>query len=416
MRKEIKKDIQVLKFCFYGFFKNLKFFEPYLLLYLLGIGYNLIEIGFLFSIREGVKFVFEIPSGMIADYIGKKKELLLSFIFYISSFILLFFGVNLFLLALGMILFGLGEAFRSGTHKAMILTYLEHKGWYKEKAFVYGRTRSYSLLGSSLSAFIAIALVFKLPELKWVFIVSTIPYVIDFILVSTYPNYLDDRQETKLSLKPFIESTKGELKLIAKNFQLQKIVVSSSTFNAILKTIKDYIQPLLGAFVISAGASTLFNLSVEESLKVYLGLIYGVFYIFSSLSSRNVYRLVERVGSVRLFNIMYYVVALVSILMALSIHYALIIPVIVLYFILYIFLDARRPVFVDVCADNMSKRSRVTVLSIESQLRAITIVIIGPLFGFIAENYSMSMLFGFIGVLSLVIGIASRVSEEKVDV
>jgi len=413
MINEIKKDKQIYKFCFYGFFKNLKFFEPYLILYLISIGYNLVEIGLLISVREVVKFIFEIPSGMIADYIGKKKELLLSFIFYISSFVMLFWGANIWLLIFGMVLFGLGEAFRSGTHKAMILTYLEHKGWYEHKAFVYGRTRSYSLLGSSISSFIAILLVFKLPSLNWIFMISTIPYLVDFALVSSYPSYLDEHEGEKLSLKPFIDTTKRELKHIYTNRQLQRIVVSSSTFNAILKSIKDYIQPLLSSFLITIGTVQLFSMTTDESIKVYLGLIYGVFYIFSSIASKNIYRLVKRVGALPLFNRMYYLVSVIFFVMAFAIEQKVVLLVVMLYFMVYLLLDSRRPVFVDVCADNMTKKSRVTVLSIESQLRSITVIILAPIFGVIAESYSISYLFVFIGILSLIISLLSRVSEKK---
>jgi MFS family permease len=208
----IKKDVQIWKFCFYGFFKNLKFFEPYLLIYLLGMKLSLFQIGLLFAVREGVTYFFEVPSGIIADHYGKKKELLLCFIFYIVSFVFFFWSANLFILLLAMIFFGLGEAFRSGTHKAMILSYLEHKGWFEYKGFVYGRTRSYSLLGSSISAFISIIFVLNLPAMRWIFLVCIVPYVIDFILIASYPDYLDEKKDTERSLKAFYHASIAHLK------------------------------------------------------------------------------------------------------------------------------------------------------------------------------------------------------------
>ena len=72
----MKADAQIKKFCLYGFFKNLTFFEPYLLIYLMGLGLSLFEVGLLFAIREAITYVFEVPSGIIADHYGKKKELL----------------------------------------------------------------------------------------------------------------------------------------------------------------------------------------------------------------------------------------------------------------------------------------------------------------------------------------------------
>ena len=66
----------------------------------------------------------EVPSGVFADHLGKKNCLLLSFAFYIVSFGFYVFGKWSFgLLVLASIFYGMGEAFRSGTHKAMIMVW-----------------------------------------------------------------------------------------------------------------------------------------------------------------------------------------------------------------------------------------------------------------------------------------------------
>jgi dTDP-4-amino-4,6-dideoxygalactose transaminase len=65
-------------------------------------------------------------------------------------------------------------------------------------------------------------------------------------------------------------------------------------------------------------------------------------------------------------------------------------------------MDGRRPVFVDVCSDHMSKDQRATVLSIESQLRSFLMIIMAPLFGFIADTFSISSLFLGIGIIILI--------------
>ncbi len=75
MKTEILADFQIKKFCAYGFLKNLKFFEPYLLIFLLSQGISLFQIGILIAVRETIVNLFEVPSGIIADYFGRKKEL-----------------------------------------------------------------------------------------------------------------------------------------------------------------------------------------------------------------------------------------------------------------------------------------------------------------------------------------------------
>ncbi len=46
------KDRQYYKFCFYGFLKNLRFFEAFLLLFFLESGLTFLQIGWLYAVRE----------------------------------------------------------------------------------------------------------------------------------------------------------------------------------------------------------------------------------------------------------------------------------------------------------------------------------------------------------------------------
>lgn len=89
LKNEINGSLQIKKFSAYGFLKNLKFFEPYLVIYLLGSGYSLFQIGLLYSIREMITYIFEVPSGIIADYYGRKKNFIC--VFHFTSFHLFYF-------------------------------------------------------------------------------------------------------------------------------------------------------------------------------------------------------------------------------------------------------------------------------------------------------------------------------------
>src|SRR6056297_3952494 len=245
IKKIIKKDKMIWKFCLYGFLKNLRFFEPYLVIFLLSIELDLFSIGILYAVREAVTYIFEVPSGIIADTYGKKKELMACFVFYIISFGLFFSGRNFAALTAAMVFFGLGEAFRSGTHKAMIYSYLERKGWFEHKTYVYGMTRSFSLMGSAISAFLSVIFVLNIPSLKWIFIVCTIPYFLDFILIWSYPDFLDERKMTDFRFKGFFQLVIDHIRSVLHRPLLKKILLSSSIFDSVFKTIKDYIQPIL---------------------------------------------------------------------------------------------------------------------------------------------------------------------------
>lgn len=156
----MKKDLQLFKFSAYGFLKNLRFFDAFLFLFFRQQGFSFLQIGTLISIREVSILILEIPTGIAADSYGRRSSMIFSFLSYIISFIIFFFFPSFSFYILAMIFFGLGEAYRTGTHKAMILTYLELNQITEQRVEYYGFTRSWSQLGSALAALIAGAIVF----------------------------------------------------------------------------------------------------------------------------------------------------------------------------------------------------------------------------------------------------------------
>jgi MFS family permease len=410
--ESIKKDKQVWKFCFYGLLKNLEFFEPYLLIYLLATGLTFFQVGILYAIREAMIYVFEVPSGIFADHYGKKRELMICFVFYMISFVVFFIGVNFYVLSIAMIFYGLGEAFRSGTHKAMIYSYLEQKGWFEHKNFAYGRTRAYSLIGSSVSAFLSIIFILKLPGVRWIFLLSIIPFLLDFLLIWSYPDSLDERRESKLTMKKFLSDSVTQVKTVFGNRLLTKILISSALYDGIFKTIKDYIQPILKITILAVAASNLGSLNPESKVKVYLGIVYGTIYIFSSAASKNVYRLNKFKSSDKLMSITFDIASLLAILLFFSIKNNLTPAVIAIYFVLYVLKDARRPIVVDVCGDHMNKHQRATVMSIDSQLTSLFTIILAPLLGWLGDRFSIYLLFLIIGIFSLSVNRFLNISSE----
>lgn len=390
LQKSIKDDWQIKKFSMYGFLKNLRFFEPYLLIYLLSNGLSLLEIGLLFSIREAFMYVFEIPSGIIADYYGRKKELYMCFSFYIVSFVFFFFSSSFWLAALAMVFYGLGEAFRSGTHKAMIYSYLEEKEWSKHKAFVYGRTRSFSLIGSAISSLLAILLILNLPGSKFIFLVSIIPYILDLLLIMSYPNSLDGGGKKKENVNFFL-LMKNHLADIMKGPVLRRILLQSASFEAVFKSIKDYIQPILEILIASSGFLLIGSMTADENLKIILGISYGIIYTFGAMASKRVYKLKRFASSARLMNVFYLVLGLNFFLLFLAIRFSQPLLIVIMFIITYVIKDMRKPIFVDVCDDHMEKHQRATVLSVESQLKALMTIFLAPLVGFIADQFGVSM-------------------------
>jgi len=399
MHYAILHDKQIKKFSVYGFLKDLRFFEPYLLIYLMSNDISLLEIGFLFSIREVIINVFEVPSGLIADYFGRKKELCACFIFYIASFILFFFSKNFLIAAIGMSCFGMGEALRSGTHKAMIFTYLEKMNWQSEKTFVYGKTRSSSLAGSALSSLIGILIILNIPSSSYIFLASTIPYILDFILILSYPSYLDVKmvQENVPITQMFVILGRS----LKRNKNLRHILANEGLFEGILSTIKDLIQPILQGLIVGSGFLLVANLSSEDNLNIILGLVYCGINILCATASRRSYHLKK--WNTGVFWINLFMILLAVFLALFGIPKQSVILTIIVFLLIRIMQNYRKPLYVDQLDEYMEKSERATMLSLASQLKSIVVVFLAPLVGYVADVLGLQMAMFFLAILVFVL-------------
>ena len=163
------------RFSLYGFLKNQRYFEPFIILFFLQQELSFTQIGILVAFREICINLIEVPSGALADLYGRRKCMIVSFVSYIIAF--LAFGLsqvywNFFI---AMFFFAIGEAFRTGTHKAIIFTWLRMENKVDEKTKVYGYTRSWSKIGSAVSIIFAVLLVFYTSNYSYVFFLSIVP-------------------------------------------------------------------------------------------------------------------------------------------------------------------------------------------------------------------------------------------------
>ena len=397
-----KKDLQFYKFCFYGFFKNLRFFDPFLILFFISKGLNYTEIGILYAIREIFINIFEIPSGLITDSFGRKRSMLLSFSFYIFSFLMFYFSNRFLPLAFSMILYAFGDAFRTGTHKAMIYEYLRIKGWEEYKVDYYGNTRACSQLGSALSSLIAGVIVFFTDSLKNVFLFSVIPYIIDFILILTYPSYLDkDIVKPKESIKERFNNVIKTLIISLKNPKAVKILINSTLYSAYYKALKDYIQIIIKTFALSFPFYALvFNrsLSEKEKIAIFSSLIYFVLYLLTSYASKNSKRLLKRLKSMHMvLNLTLIIGLILGIAVGLTYRFNMLVISLILFIMIYIIENYRRPVAVAYLNNVFSNNVFASAISIESQVKTILTSIFGVILGILSDK---------IGVWEAIIGLS----------
>lgn len=384
-------DSMIIRFGFYGFFKNLKFFEPYFIIFLLASGMSFFSVGILFGARQVMTYITEIPSGLFADIYGRKYAMILCFVFYIVSFIIFFGAHNFIMLLIAMLLFGLGEAFRTGTHKAIIVDYLRHIGRDDEKTRVYGFTRAMSLVGSSLSAIIAIVLILMKIPVRHIFLISVIPYVIDAIIIITYPSYLNrkhNKEQEPIHLSRMLISWMGD---IFRNRRLASDIISSSLYDSVFAAIKDYVQPaLMLIFAGTAGISLITGTGTQAG--VIIGVFYCIVYILSAITSGNAYRL-KRFHKRKIVSVISIASGIMLFAVGIGVHFDMTIIIVSGYAILYMLNNARRPIMVDIITSDSPEERTATVMSAESQLKVIAAALLAPVIGFAADRLGIQFMY-----------------------
>ncbi len=404
MRQGFKKDLQYYKFCTYGFLKNLRLFDPFLILFFLEKGLGFFEIGILYSTREIVIMLSEIPSGVISDALGRRKTLVMSFVVYILSFLIFYFSNSYGVLLMAMIMFAFGDAFRTGVHKAMIYNYLREKGWYDQKVKYYGHTRSWSQTGSAISALVAAIFIFYYENYQVIFIVSVIPYLVDMLLVLSYPRFLDGKK-MEFSITE-IRSRFKEV-IIATTISVKKLIFIStltnlSIYTAFYRVVKDYIQPVIQIFAL--GVPFLAYYSGDQKVAIFTGLIYTFVYLVSAFASRNAGRLKSIFKNYhKAMNITLLVGFLVGILLAFSYSTEAYIIVFIGFVFIVLIENLRKPVGFALIANISQDKAMATTLSITSQAKSVLAAIIAPALGYFADKFDPGTAIGIVSIILILI-------------
>ncbi|MBQ9765261.1 MAG: MFS transporter [Lachnospiraceae bacterium] len=124
---------------FYTFINNLNMSSSIWVLYLAYHGMSLMKIGILEGIYHITGIIFEIPSGAIADLLGRKKSLLLGRILMVISCFFMLFSASFIGFAVGFILQSLSGNFNSGAEEALVFDSLKMLGKENSYTAINGR-------------------------------------------------------------------------------------------------------------------------------------------------------------------------------------------------------------------------------------------------------------------------------------
>lgn len=374
----------LFRFSLYGFLKNQVYFEPFLMLALREKGLSFFQIGLLIGFMELVVNALEIPTGAIADIWGRRRSMILSFAAYIASFVLLGAAVSLPFLFTAMFLFGVGEAFRTGTHKAMIFTWLRMENRIGERTRVYGYTRSWSQFGSAFATLVAAAIVLVTGRFEMLFYVATIPYALGILNFLGYPRALDRDVETPASSGLVVRHLWETLTDAFRKPGLRRLMAESMAVEGVFHAVKDYLQPVLrtAAIMSLAAVAVTRNLNDAQQAALLIGPLYFVLFLLSGASSRLSHRLSDAVGGEERAAA-YLQVALTTLYLmtGAGAFYDGTMIVVAGFVAIHALQNLWRPVLISRFDAHGTAARGATLLSIESQARRVSTMLLAPLVG-----------------------------------
>ena len=278
----------LFRFCLYGFLKNLRFFDAFLLLALRERGLDYFAIGSLVSVRELTVLALEVPSGAIADTFGRRRCMVASMLGYIAAGVLLYRTEDFAVGAAAMLCYGIGDAFRSGTHKALILAWLRQQGRLDEKTRFYGVTRSWSQLGSACSALLGGGLLAAGGGYGAMFLASVASAAINLVNLATYPRSLDERRPRERgAIAATWRRLVDSLRDVLTRRDLRPVLLVGVVARGSYAIAKDYLQPVLlglATAMATTGART------ETALGVLVGVVSAATFVLGSIAARKAHR------------------------------------------------------------------------------------------------------------------------------
>lgn len=362
----------------FEFFTSINLTQIIWMTYFAYKGLTLVEIGLAESIFHMSSLVMEIPTGAIADLYGRKVSRLLGVIFKIIYLTVLIFVNSFVFAAFAMFLAALSYNLESGADTAFVYDTLVDNNAVDSFTQVQGNREVIlqvsSLIGIFIGGFIAER------SYSLAIVAAIIMFVISFVIGTTL---VEPKQRTKEERPSFINHLGMSYQEIIKQPKLIALMIFGSFLLASLITAHYYISiywlnkgisltVISFWFMIQSSGSILGGLSVGRLIK----------------SNHTVW--VKGIG------------ILISLCLWVIIHPSL------GFFSLFLlgFLDSLLYVtLMHIINESIQSHQRATLLSVNSMFFSLVMIVIFPLFGYIAEFTSLSLAFSILSVFTGVIAL-----------
>jgi MFS family permease len=333
-------------------------------------------------------FLFEIPTGALADKLGRKKSLFFASLFSTLAIIVYAISPNFIIFIIAEIIWGLSVALLSGAQDSIVYDSLKATKTEKNSQKIFGQFRSYHILAIGIAAPIGSYLVPYI-GLRNIMFLSAIGPFLAMLVALTFKEPI-----INIKKKNYLLIIKNGLKIFKENKVIQILTfdrASSITFVMVM-------------FIAYQHSLSYMDISIQNYGWIHLLIVLGQFIVLNSFTFfSNLFKSKRR---------MLFYFALIP---AISYIGMGLIDSIIIWILLLVFAQGfgypRDVLFVNYLNKHIESDQRATILSIISMIKSLAFAIIYLVAGYFMEiNWKLTLI-GF-GIVMLISQIISRVKEE----
>lgn len=175
---QLKRNIRLLTW--FNFFTDFRLYAPIAIIYFSRVSHSYALGASVFSITYIVSAIMDIPTGIFADRIGRKRSIVFGAVTAVLFAIFYAIGINFWFLAIGAFFEGLSRAFYSGNNQALLHNMLSEEGLEEEYHIYSGKLNAMFQAALAISALAgAIIANWSFPLVMWL---SVIPQTLCLII------------------------------------------------------------------------------------------------------------------------------------------------------------------------------------------------------------------------------------------
>lgn len=362
--KNLSNNIQ--KFYTFSFLRELLFIIPVVVLFWQENGLSLTRIMTLQAIYTLSIALFEVPTGVFADKIGRKQSLSIGAFILLAAAVVYSVGYNFWQFAIAEIIWGLGVTFTSGADSAFVYDTLKQTRKKHDFKKIWGHAKSLEYLAAGIAAVLGGFVATYSLRLNWVLVAFSM-LCLFFVSLS----FQEPKHYKKLKQKKYLIHTVECFKESLTNRNLLFLLLFSSLLSTMWGVALWFYQPYMN----------------QSGLKItYFGVVWASFSIFSIIGSRYAHKIEEKFKE----KLSLWLIILANVLSLIFMSYWFVVWGFIFIFMQQFIRGFANPILQDYTNKHLTSEKRATLLSIQNLSGKLMFSIFGPLFGYFADKYSLS--------------------------